>query len=249
MYFSENDLGLFEKLNFPQKTVAVSLLLNKPEGVERLDEKIRLCDMVTKAREREPFYTDGENHTCEAGWSVLGYGTPPQAFKSGAFACALQGYKTPRAGSRPYHLNLKLGKNQINYLAFSTLDKLTFEPDLLLFCTTDKSTLLMMRALVWSTGKVIESKVTLSMECAWYITYPYITGKVNTFAGSVGYATQRAKTWNPNEMAICIPYELVPMVIENLKEMPWEEPFCGEDGLEFKKRIREELGLDTTIID
>ena len=39
------------------------------------------------------------------------------------------------------------------------------------------------------------------------------------------------------------------LVIENLKEMPWEEPFCGEDGLEFKKRIREELGLDTTIID
>ena len=66
-----------------------------------------------------------------------------------------------------------------------------------------KSTLLVLRALVWSTGKVLESRVTLSMECSWYIAYPYITGEVNTFNGSVGYATQRAETWRPNEVAVC----------------------------------------------
>lgn len=249
MYFSKEELEIFDKLEFPQKPVAIALTIKKPEGIERLDEKVRVCDMVSLARKREPFYTDSKNHTCEAGWSVLGYGEPPQPFTSGVFACELTGYRTPRAGSRPYHLNKKLAKNQINYVVFSTLDKLTFEPDLLLLCTTDKSTLLVMRALVWSTGKVIESRVTLSMECAWYITHPYITGEINTFAGSVGYATQRAETWRPNEMAVIIPQDQIPMVMENLRDMPWEEPFYGEEGLEFKKRLREELGLETSIID
>ena len=249
MYFSKEELEIFEKLEFPQKPVAVSLTIKQPEGIERLDEKIRVCDMVKRARERDPFYTDSENHTCEAGWSVLGYGDPPQAFTSGVFACELTGYKTPRAGSRVYHSNPKLAKNQINYVVFSTLDKLTFEPDLLLLCTDKRSTLLVLRALVWSTGHVLESKVTLSMECSWYIASPYITGEVNTFIGSVGFATHRAKTWAMGETAVCIPYEKVPMLMENLREMPWEEPFYGEEGLEFKKRLREELGLDTSIID
>ena len=250
MVFSKEDLALFDKLKFPQKPVAVGLSIRKPEGVERLDEKIRVCDMVRRAREREAFYTDSENHTCEAGWSVLGYGDPPQPFVSGTFASELIGYKTPRAGARPYHSNPKLHKNQTKYVTFSsTLDKLTFDPDLLLLCTGGDSTLLVLRALVFSTGGVLESRVTLSMECSWYIAYPYITGKANHFCGSVGYATHRAKTWKPDEVAVCIPMDQVPMLMRNLREMPWEFPFYGEEGREFKKRIREGLGLDVSIID
>lgn len=249
MYFSEEDLAKFEELNFPQKPVAVGLSIKKPEGVERLDEKIRLCDMVSLARVRDPFYTESEHHTCEAGWSVLGYGDPPQQFKSGTFACELTGFKTARAGSRPYHHNPKLIKKQINYVAFSTLDKLTFEPDLLLLCTDEMSTLRVLRALVWSTGKTLESRVTLTMECSWYIAYPYISGEVNHFPGSVGYATHRAKTWEPGETAVCIPYEKVQMLMENLRDIPRWEPAMDEEGMKFKQDIRENLGLDTSIID
>ena len=252
MYFSKEDLDLFEKLDFPQKPVAVSLLREKPEGVERLDEKIRLCEMVRRAREREPFYADPENHNCEAGLHVLGYGDPPQPFTSGAFAYELKGYKSARAGSRPYHLNPMLCRNHNNFVAFSTLEKLSFEPDLLLLCTEGRSTQNVLRALLWSTGTILESRVTLSMECSWYIAYPYITGEINHFVGSVGYATHRGKVWEPGQIAVCIPYEKVPFLMENLREIPLtheEEPWCGEEGLAFKKRIREKMGLDTTIID
>jgi uncharacterized protein (DUF169 family) len=249
MIFSKEDLALFEKLNFPQKPVTIALVLEPPAGVERLNEKLRVCDMVSRARQRNPFYTGSENHTCEAGWSVLGYGDPPQPFVSGVFAAELKGYKTPRAGSRPYHNNPKLKKGQTNYVVFSTLDKLTFEPDLLLLCTGGKSTLLVLRALVYSTGDVLESRVTLSMECSWYIAYPYITGKVNHFPGSVGYATHRAKTWEPDQVAVCIPRDLIPHLMENLREMPWVGPFYGPEGIEFKRRLRQKLGLDTSIND
>jgi len=249
MIFSKEDLALLDKLNFPQKPVAVALVLEPPPGVERIDEKIRICDMVLRARQRDPFYAGSEDHNCEAGWSVLGYGDPPQPFTSGMFSAALKCFKTPRAGSRPYQLNPKLKKGEINYLAFSTLDKLTFEPDLLLLCTDGKSTLLTLRALVYSTGKVLESRVTLTMECAWYIAYPYITGEANHFVGSVGYATHRNAVWASGQVAVCIPRDLIPLVMDNLRELPWDPPFYGPEGLEFKRQLRIKLGLDTSKID
>jgi len=89
MYFSKEDLEIFKRLDFPQKPVAIALTIRQPKGIERLDDKIRVCDMVSLARKRAPFYTGSENHTCEAGWSVLGYGDPPHAFTSGTFACEL----------------------------------------------------------------------------------------------------------------------------------------------------------------
>jgi uncharacterized protein (DUF169 family) len=251
MYFSKEDLEIIEKLDCPQKAIAVGLKLEIPKGIERLGENIRVCDMVKRARERAPFYADSDNHTCHAGWSVLGYGEPPPPFTSGEAASALMGYKTPEAGRRPYYYTHKLRKNSAKYVVFSTLDKLTFEPDLLLLCA-DAKQIHLLRAVVWSTGKVLESRVTLSMECSWYIAYPIITGEINHFLGSVGYATHRAGTWNPGEVAICIPWSAVPAFMENLREMPWTMPFYGPEGLEFKKKMLkrfEKVGIDQDTID
>ena len=39
MYFSQEDLDLFDKLQFPQVPVAVALTIIKPEGIERLDDE------------------------------------------------------------------------------------------------------------------------------------------------------------------------------------------------------------------
>ena len=63
MYFSKEDLEIFERLDFPQKPVAIALTIRQPKGIERLDDKIRVCDMVSLARKRAPFYTGSENHT------------------------------------------------------------------------------------------------------------------------------------------------------------------------------------------
>lgn len=251
MIISKEDMAIIEKLDCPQKPVAVGLKLEIPDGIERLDENIRVCDMVKRARERAPFYTDSENHTCDAGWSVLGYGDPPPPFTSGEAASALMGFKTPQAGRRPYYSVEKLKKGSAKYVVFSTLEDLTFEPDLLLLCAKAEQ-IHMLRAVVWSSGKVLESRVTLSLECAWYIAYPIITGEINHFLGSVGYATHRAGTWNPGEVAICIPWCAVPGFMQNLREMPWEMPFFGEGGVEFKKKMLkkfEKIGITQGSID
>ncbi len=52
--------------------VGVSFLPVKPEGIERLDKSMALCEMINEAQHRDsPFYIDKDNEDC-AGAMMLG---------------------------------------------------------------------------------------------------------------------------------------------------------------------------------
>ena len=48
----------------------------------------------------------------------------------------------------------------VNYVAASSLDKLTFDPDLLILVATPIQTEIVLRAMSYSTGEIRESKMT-----------------------------------------------------------------------------------------
>ncbi len=244
MTFSEQDLALFDKLNLPVKPVALGLLFKQPEGIDRLDENMQCCKMFKRARERSPFYTDIENHTCDAALYVLGMKDLPPLYEGGQLGAALKVFKEPRTARRLYFSIPKLHKNTINYVAFSTLDKLSFEPDILLLAADTNKAEVLLRAMSYTTGQIWSSKFTPVVGCAWTIIHPYVTGELNYVIPGFEGGMKEYEVFPESYVLISIPFELVPSLLRNLEDMPWVLPTFQPDGAEFRKQVRIELGLE-----
>ena len=85
------------------------------------------------------FLLDAENHACEAGLYVLGQADSSEPFISGEFGAGLRIFEEPRSASRLYLHIPKIGRGVIHYVAFSPLNKLSFDPDLLIILAEHRS--------------------------------------------------------------------------------------------------------------
>lgn len=78
MYKELND-RLKKELNIRGSAVAVALSNDKPE-LERLNEKIRLCEMLNEALNKgSSFYTTSEEHACDGGAYHIGLRAMPMS--------------------------------------------------------------------------------------------------------------------------------------------------------------------------
>ncbi len=69
-------------------------------------------------------------------------------------------FQDARANRRIYDYVPRLGKNTVRYVAFSPVDQLTFEPDLLVITAKPSEAEILLRALSYSTGKPLTTKMT-----------------------------------------------------------------------------------------
>lgn len=238
------DLSILEKFNFTIKPLAISFLLHPPEGMKRLETKMTFCQMIRRAQEGAPFYADSEDHECEVGPFILGNKEIPPVFYRGEYGAAHQHFNSPRAMRRIYEIIPKLKENVVSGVAFSAVDQLSFEPDVILFVANSDQTQILLRAMSYSTGKPYTSKFTGVMGCAWLLIYPYLTGEVNYVPANFGAGMKLLKVFPEGTIITSIPYDLLPTVLRNLHEMPWVLPLHQANGEEFRKRIRKELGID-----
>ena len=69
------DLSILEKLGLEAEPVGVAYDFFKPEGIEQLDKKLPLCEMVKEAQiTGKAFYMEAANESC-AGTDCLGMDT------------------------------------------------------------------------------------------------------------------------------------------------------------------------------
>ena len=244
MTLTKKDLAILDKLHFDVKPVGVKFLVKRPEMVERLGENMALCEMLRKAQEGSAFYADVENHTCEAGPYVLGQADVPEPFINGEFGAGLGIFEEPRTASRLYLYTPKIERGVVNYLAFSPLDTLPFEPDLLILVANARQTEILLRAMSYKTGKMWVSRFAPAMGCAWTYVYPYLTGELNYFMTGLGHGMSRRKIFPENHQVISIPFDLLSSLLQTLRDMPWVLPAFKPDGQEFVKRLLTQLGIE-----
>jgi uncharacterized protein (DUF169 family) len=240
---TKKDLALLGKFDFDVQPIGVKFLLKRPDQVDRLGENMAFCEMLHRAQEGNAFYADTENHTCEAGLYVLGQADAPGPFIGGEFGAGLKIFEQPRSASRLYLYIPKIGKNVVNYVAFSPLDKLTFDPDVLIFLANASQTEILLRAMSYKTGQMWQSKFSAAIGCAWVYIYPYLTGELNFIPTGLGHGMRRRKLLPEGLQIISIPFDLLCPMLETLREMPWVLPAYKPDGLEFVRRLLVELGL------
>jgi len=243
MALTKEDLAILDKFDFDVQPVGVKFLARRPDMVERLDENMVFCEMLKRAQEGDAFFADAENHTCEAGLYVLGQADASEPYVSGKFGAGLKIFEEPRSASRLYSYIPKIGRGLVNYVALSPLDKLPFEPDLLILLAKTNQTEILLRAMSYRTGKMWLSKFSPAIGCAWIYIYPYLTGELNYTITGLGHGMKRRKLFPEGQQIISIPFDLLSSLLQTLQDMPWVLPAYKPDGAEFVRRLLIDLGI------
>jgi len=233
----QEDLSIFNKFDFDRPPVGVKFLPNKPDGIKRLDKILDFCEMLPEVQEGNAFYVTKENFTC-VGPLILGMIEHEPIFESGQVGPRLEVLKDVRANQRIYHVIPKLQKGTVNYVAFSPLDKLTFEPDVLIVTANPTQAEILLRALSYSSGRMWSARGTPVIGCAWLYIYPYLSGELNFTVTGFGFGMKARKLFPEGLILISIPYDLLPSMVENLQDMKWvpHSFTIGRD--EHKKKVK-----------
>jgi uncharacterized protein (DUF169 family) len=240
---SKLDYSIFKNFHFEIAPVGIKFLLNKPKGIKKLDRNLAFCEMLGEAQKGSTFYMTKENESC-MGSVILGMTEPDPIFVSGQVGPKDGIYKEARANRRIYNYIPKLAKGTVRYVAFSPLDKLSFEPDILIIAANPSQAEILLRAYCYTSGKMITTKSTPVLICAWLFVYPFVSGELNYTVTGLGYGMKAHKVLPEGLILLSFPYDSLPMLIENLKDMEWVPPLhrlSEEEKLKQLQRTVDEL--------
>jgi uncharacterized protein (DUF169 family) len=77
-----------------------------------------------------------------------------------------------------------------------------------------------LRAATYSTGMNYRSESTAVMGCSWFMVNPYMTGEINFVIPAFIHGPHGRRLWDESTVVVSVPYQWVPTVINNLREMP-----------------------------
>ena len=240
----ETDLSVYKKFKFERTPVGVIFVYRKPEGIEKLDKQVGFCEMAKEAQKRDkPFYFTAEEENC-IGKMFLGMAGE----RGGRSDGGMLGVKFDIFEEGHDNLRLRtfvplMDAGSVNYVIFSPIDKLKYEPDLLFIVADTRQTEILLRAMTYSTGEMYESRATIVGVCASIFIYPYLTGKVNYIPTGFSYGMQGRKVYPDGLMMISIPYQRIPTITQNLNKIPWKLPqfeMSREEFIDWDAKITKE---------
>ncbi len=240
----KTDLSIYNRFNFERPPVGIKFLFAKPESIERLNKNLGFCEMLKEAHQRETaFYFDKDNEDC-VGKMPLGMMDTLPVLESGQLGPELEIYQDARANSRIYQYLPHFARGTVNYVVFAPLKALNFDPDLLILFAAPRQAEIVLRAMSYSTGEIWEPKATGVVGCSWLYVYPYQSGKVNYMITGLGYGMIARKVFPEGKVLISIPWNWIPTITQNLKEMKWDLPgFNKEQYLADMQRLGQKFGL------
>ena len=193
--------------------------------------------MLPEAQKGNSFYVTKEDFTC-VGPLILGMVDADPIFESGQVGPKLEIFKDVRANRRIYQHVPRLSKGTINCVAFSPLDKLSFEPDVLIVTATPAQAEILLRAHSYTSGKMWTAKGTPVIGCAWLFVYPYLSGELNLTVTGFGFGMKSRRLFPEGMVLMSIPWDLLPTMINNLKDMNWVPHSFTIGAEEHKKKVR-----------
>jgi uncharacterized protein (DUF169 family) len=245
----QTDLSVYRQFEFERTPVAINYFFHRPEGIEKLNKQLGLCEMVKEAQQRgTPFYFTREEENC-VGKVFLGMtGDMPHRSDGGLLGVKLQVFRAGQANIRLRTFVPNFQNGSVNYVVLSPIDKLAFEPDLLVFTATPGQGEILLRAMTYSTGDMYESRATVVGQCASLYVYPVLSGKVNYVTTGLSYGMKGRRVFPDGLLIISIPHQWLPTITQNLKEMKWVLPgyeMGREEFIEWDAQITKETQLES----
>jgi len=243
-----HDFEILNKFQFRYSPVGFKFLNSAGDlpalGLEPLGKRIAWCQMLPEAQGGKAFYAVAEDQFCEPGIFLTGHGELNAIAAGGRIGPPFEIYGEERANRRIYNNLYRLAPGSVFCTCFAPIDKLSFDPDLLIVtCDNMDQTERMLRAIQYDTGEVITSKMTLVMGCNWIFNYPYVTGEVNYVTTGIGYGLKMYKLYPAGSQILSIPWHHIDRVMRNLNEMPWTIPGHTDQKDEFYRLAHDRLGI------
>jgi uncharacterized protein (DUF169 family) len=146
---------------------------------------------------------------------------------------------------RTFVPNLPAGS--ANYVAVSPMDKIVYEPDVLVFVATPAQGEILLRAMTYSSGEMYESRATVVGQCASLYIYPYLSGKVNYVVTGLSYGMKGREVFPDGLLIVSIPFQWLPTITQNLEDMSWVLPgykMGRDEFVAWDAKITEENALE-----
>ena len=214
----KKDYSIFEKFSFERKPVGVKYSLDKPEGIKEARKELALCEAFKEAQESEPFYIT----KVQCGEQVIGQVDYPPLMYSGQLGPMFSMFKNAGANRRIYDYVPHLPLNSVKYITHASLDKMAFDPDLLIFTCKPSQAEVILRASSFSDGKMWNAKGSTCLACAWLYAHPYLSGEINWTVTGLGFSMKARGVLPEGLILISVPFDAISPLMENLKEMEWE---------------------------
>jgi uncharacterized protein (DUF169 family) len=233
------DYVVLEKFNFERKPVGVKYTITRPKDIPRLSKELNFCEMLKEAQEDGAFYVGPEDWRCVGvEQMILGMRDPEPVLVSGVFGGDEGLFKSAAACRAMYRYLPVMPKGSVKYVAFAPLDKLTFEPDLLVITANIAQAQTLLRSINYSTGVPFVSKATPVVACSWIYVHPVVSGELNYVITGLGMGMQALNIFPPGLFLISVPFQLIPTMLENLKDMPARDALApGPGGVAHRKRV------------
>lgn len=208
-------------LKLKTSPVAVKLVSDGqeiPDGIKRVGETMRHCQMVDRVRRTgDEFYSLWDDQMCKGGAASMGLGKMPAKVASGEFYYkGLKHFSTLNSARRTVEMAPTLPPNSIKAILYSPLEKTSFVPDVVLLICTPKQIMLLTQAIIYKTGGRLDvSFAGKQSVCSDGVVQAYRDGKIGI---TVGCSGSRAYTEIADEeMIIGIPVELLSDLISGLE--------------------------------
>ena len=238
MASTSHDFSALKRFKFQYKPIGIKFLPSKPDGIELLNKEMNFCEMIKEAQENKPFYVAPNQWKCVEPF-ILGFEDFEPIYISGMVGSETGLFREARA-NRQMYLNLPIMlKGSVKYVAFSSTDQLGFDPDVLILTATIDQAPTLLRALNYSSGEPIVSKTTPVVACSWIMIYPALSGEMNYVVTGFELGMHALNIFPAGLFLISIPWQKIPIALENLALIPYQEgsPKPGPGGTAHRKRI------------
>jgi uncharacterized protein (DUF169 family) len=203
---------------------------------------LTFCEMFKEAASGNAFYATKDNFDC-VGHLTLGMADYNPVVESGQLGPMFDLYKNPSPNRKLYDLIPRLGKDSVNYVAWAPLDKLSFDPDVLVITADVKQAEIITRATCHLTGRGWNCKGTNALGCSWLFVYPYVVGELNWTVAGLGSGMIPKEIAEPGKILIGIPYNQLPEIIAALKDMVCDVDWYTK-GLQYSKDLTMKVYLE-----
>jgi uncharacterized protein (DUF169 family) len=243
MSSSKYDFSVLDKFNFERKPVGVKFTIEKPKGIKRIDKELNMCEMLWEAQESDPFYVTPDDWVCVGiEQKILGLQDAEPLLVSGYLGGDEGLFKNASSCRAMYQYLPTMLKGSVKYVIFAPVDKLTFDPDVLVITANVQQAQAVLRSVNYSTGEPFVSRATPVIACSWIFVYPVVSGELNYYITGLGLGMYAMNVYPPGLFLISVPFQKLPIALENLKDMEYDpNPEPGPGGDAHRKRVNQAM--------
>lgn len=176
-------------LGINKSPVAIKLFLREedlPEGIPKIEENIRHCEMVQKASGGATFYSTEEEQLCKGGAAAIGLMEPPEKFKTGETYYSMGRFSSMGSAKRTVDAIPKIDP-MMKAIVYSPLETAPFDPDVVVIIANPSQAMKLAQAMVYTLGGRFEADFAgIQSICADAVAGPYVNKRPNITLGCSG---------------------------------------------------------------